>query len=111
MNDVAGAICQALVRGAFLKRQDEVSEKFSKLNVEIFCNAKNLWEEMMFGRLKDKFGELIQGHAERFFDTTVGASKPVATMVLGTVGRCRLTVLVSKPVWKAPMVSALEATI
>lgn len=77
-------VCCFTVQGAFLRRQNEVSEKFSKLNVELFCNAKNLWEEMMFGRLKEAFGELIRRNAANFTDITVGASKPVATMVFGT---------------------------
>ena len=48
-----------VLQGAFLRRQKEVSEKFSKLNKELFCNAKNLWEEMMHGRLREEFGELV----------------------------------------------------
>jgi uncharacterized membrane protein YheB (UPF0754 family) len=77
-------VCCFTVQGAFLRRQNEVSEQFSALNVELFCNAKNLWEEMMFGRLSGAFGELIQRHASSFTDITIGASKPVATMIFGT---------------------------
>ena len=81
---------EILVRGAFLRRQNEVSEKFAKLNVELFCNAKNLWEEMMFGRLQDEFGALIRRHAINFTDITIGASKPVATMIFGTEAYARM---------------------
>jgi uncharacterized membrane protein YheB (UPF0754 family) len=73
-----------VIQGAFLRRQKEVSEKFSKLNVELFCNAKNLWEEMMHGRLRAEFGELVARNTRAFVDTTVGASKPAATFVLGS---------------------------
>jgi hypothetical protein len=51
---------------------------------ELFCNAKNLWEEMMFGRLSGAFGELIRRHASNFTDITIGAAKPVATGIFGT---------------------------
>ena len=83
-------VCCFTVQGAFLRRQKEVSEKFSKLNVELFCNAKNLWEEMMFGRLKDAFGELIKRHTSNFTDITIGATKPVATMIFGTEAYTRM---------------------
>tara|TARA_B110000977_G_scaffold94023_1_gene124333 strand:+ start:2763 stop:4196 length:1434 start_codon:yes stop_codon:yes gene_type:complete len=71
------------IQGAFLRRQKEVSEKFAKLNQELFCNAKNLWEEMMFGRLKGDFGELVMRNTRHFTDVTLGAAKPAATLVLG----------------------------
>ena len=77
-------LCGAMtIQGAFLKRQDQVSEKFAKLNQELFCNAKNLWEEMMHGRLKGEFGELVMRNTRRFTDTTLGAAKPAAILVLG----------------------------
>ena len=80
-----------VLQGAFLRRQKEVSEKFSKLNKELFCNAKNLWEEMMHGRLREEFGELVMRNTRHFTDVTLGPAKPVATLVLGpeAYGRMR----------------------
>ena len=78
------------IQGAFLRRQREVSEKFSTLNVELFCNAKNLWEEMMFGRLREEFGELVKRNTRRFTDHTIGASKPVATLIFGGEAYARM---------------------
>ena len=80
-----------VLQGAFLRRQKEVSEKFSKLNKELFCNAKNLWEEMMHGRLREDFGELVMRNTRHFTDVTLGPAKPVATLVLGpeAYGRMR----------------------
>ena len=83
-------VCCFTFQGAFLRRQTEVSEKFSKLNVELFCNAKNLWEEMMFGRLRDKFGELVRRNSSHFTDVTIGACKPVATLIFGTEAYARM---------------------
>ena len=80
-----------VLQGAFLRRQKEVSEKFSKLNAELFCHAKNLWEEMMHGRLREEFGELVMRNTRHFTDVTLGPAKPVATLVLGpeAYGRMR----------------------
>lgn len=83
-------VCCCVVQGAFLKRQDQVSEKFSELNVELFCNAKNLWEEMMFGRLREEFGELVKRNTRRFTDVTIGKGAGAVKMVFGADAYARM---------------------
>jgi len=83
-------VCCCTLQGAFLKRQDQVSEKFSELNVELFCNAKNLWEEMMFGRLREEFGELVKRNTRRFTDVTIGKGAGAVKMVFGADAYARM---------------------
>jgi len=60
------------LHGVFLKRQVEVSAEFSRLNYLHFCNAENLWDEMMNGTYKDKFESLIRQASKEFFDNQAG---------------------------------------
>ena len=83
-------VCCCTIQGAFLKRQDAVSEKFSALNVELFCNAKNLWEEMMFGRLRLEFGELVKRNTRKFTDLTIGKGVGAVKMVFGADAYARM---------------------
>lgn len=101
-------VCCFTLQGAFLRRQKEVSEKFSKLNVELFCNAKNLWEEMMHGRLKEAFGDLVKRHVTTFTDVTIGASKPVATMIFGSEAYHRMRWDATTPKVKVTPLAAIN---
>ena len=71
-----------VIQGAFLKRQEAVSEKFAALNAELFCNAHNIWDEMMHGAKKEQFNAMIKKHATTFFDRTVGGSGAMVAKTL-----------------------------
>jgi len=62
------------LHGVFLKRQVEVSAEFSRLNFLHFCNAENLWNEMMHGTFKGKFESLIRKSSREFFDSQAGVT-------------------------------------
>ena len=48
------------MHGVFMRRQVEVSAEFARLNSEHFCNAENLWTEMMHGTYKAEFEALVR---------------------------------------------------
>jgi len=62
------------LHGVFLKRQVEVSAEFSRLNFLHFCNAENLWDEMMHGTFRGKFESLIRKSSREFFDSQAGVT-------------------------------------
>lgn len=76
-------VCGLKIHGVFMRRQNEVSEEFARLNQLHFCNAENLWDEMMTGAFKDKFEALVRRNAANFFDTAFGAGTPMVKMMLG----------------------------
>ncbi len=75
-------VCGVTLHGVFLRRQNEVSEEFARLNQLHFCNAENLWEEMMNGTYKEKFEALVRRNAENFFDKAIG-SVTTAKLIIG----------------------------
>ena len=73
-----------VIQGAFLRRQKEVSEKFSKLNVELFCNAKKSVGGDDARPAQGGVRRVGGSQHARVCGHHRGASKPAATFVLGS---------------------------
>ena len=76
-------VCGFKLHGVFMRRQNEVSEEFARLNQLHFCNAENLWDEMIHGAYKDKFESLVRRNAAEFFDNAFGSGTRMVKMMLG----------------------------
>ena len=76
-------VCGITLHGVFLRRQQEVSKEFARLNQLHFCNADNLWDEMMNGSYKDKFEALVRRNIDAFFDKTIGSGVYAIHLIIG----------------------------
>lgn len=58
-------------QGAFMKRQNEVSEVFAQIVVEELITVKNIMNEMMFGDSKEKTRRIIKKHIHKLLESPV----------------------------------------
>lgn len=56
-------------QGAFMKRQDEVSEVFSEVVTADLITLKSIMTEMMYGERKDKTRRIIKRHINQIMET------------------------------------------
>ncbi len=57
------------VQGAFMKRQDEVSDVFASVVTEDLITLKSIMTEMMYGPKKDKTRRIIKRHVNSIMET------------------------------------------
>ncbi len=57
------------VQGAFMKRQDEVSDVFARVVTEDLITLKSIMTEMMYGGKKDKTRRLVKRHINQIMET------------------------------------------
>ncbi|NHC04190.1 hypothetical protein G9F31_10460 [Acinetobacter sp. 187] len=57
------------IQGAFMKRQDEVSDVFAKVVTEDLITLKSIMTEMMFGGKKDKTRRIVKRHINEIMET------------------------------------------
>ncbi len=57
------------VQGAFMKRQDEVSDVFASVVTEDLITLKSIMSEMMYGTRKDKTRRIIKRHVNVIMET------------------------------------------
>ncbi len=57
------------VQGAFMKRQEEVSEVFSSVVTEDLITLKSIMTEMMYGSRKDKTRRIVKRHINEIMET------------------------------------------
>lgn len=57
------------VQGAFMKRQDEVSDVFASVVTEDLITLKSIMTEMMYGPRKDKTRRIIKRHVNSIMET------------------------------------------
>lgn len=58
-------------QGAFMKRQMEVSDVFSQIVVEELVTVKNIMNEMMYGKHKDKTRRVIKTHIHQLLESPI----------------------------------------
>lgn len=78
------------LQGVFLKRQKEVSVEFAALSFEHFCNAQQMWSEILHGAKRADFEALVAEYTAEFFDNTLGDAKPLASFIIGHEALARL---------------------
>ena len=57
------------IQGAFIKRQDEVSDVFAKVVTEELITLKTIMTEMMYGGQKEKTRQIVKKHINYITDT------------------------------------------
>ncbi|MEB5476428.1 hypothetical protein [Acinetobacter pollinis] len=57
------------IQGAFMKRQEEVSDVFAKVVTEELITLKTIMMEMMYGDKKDKTRQIVKKHIHPIMDT------------------------------------------
>ncbi|WP_216936919.1 MULTISPECIES: hypothetical protein [unclassified Acinetobacter] len=57
------------IQGAFMKRQDEVSDVFASVVTEDLITLKSIMTEMMYGGRKDKTRRIIKRHINQIMET------------------------------------------
>ncbi|MFC6052600.1 hypothetical protein A6M14_08960 [Acinetobacter sp. Ac_877] len=57
------------VQGAFMKRQDEVSDVFAKVVTEDLITLKSIMSEMMYGSKKEKTRRIVKRHINEIMET------------------------------------------
>ena len=57
------------IQGAFMKRQEEVSDVFAKVVTEELITLKTIMTEMMYGHYKDKTRRIVKKHVNQITDT------------------------------------------
>ncbi|WP_109441689.1 hypothetical protein [Acinetobacter haemolyticus] len=57
------------VQGAFMKRQDEVSDVFASVVTEDLITLKSIMTEMMYGSKKDKTRRIVKRHINEIMET------------------------------------------
>jgi uncharacterized membrane protein YheB (UPF0754 family) len=57
------------IQGAFMKRQEEVSDVFASVVTEDLITLKSIMSEMMYGGKKDKTRRIVKRHINEIMDT------------------------------------------
>ena len=57
------------IQGAFIKRQEEVSDVFASVVTEDLITLKTIMTEMMYGHKKDKTRRLVKKHINKIMET------------------------------------------
>ena len=57
------------IQGAFMKRQEEVSDVFAKVVTEELITLKTIMTEMMYGHYKEKTRRIVKKHVNQITDT------------------------------------------
>lgn len=70
-------------QGLFLKRQDEVSREYAKFVAENILTARNILEEILYGKAADAVFNIIQNAVIRSFENTTSFAKPIISMTVG----------------------------
>lgn len=60
-----------VIQGAFMRRQAEVSEVFSKIVVEELVTVKNIMKEMLYGKHSAKSRSVVKSHVLRILEQPV----------------------------------------
>jgi len=71
------------IHGIFLKRQDEVSETFSRVNCNELLTTERMWESILEGPKRKNFQVLLRAHSIVFTDKLIGGLKPIALRTMG----------------------------
>jgi uncharacterized membrane protein YheB (UPF0754 family) len=71
-------------QGLFLKRQTQVSNEYSKFVSTHILNARNILEEILFGRAADEVYAIIKKAIIRSFENTSTVAHPILTFTMGS---------------------------
>lgn len=72
------------IHGIFLKRQQEVSETFARVNCVEILHTKAIWETILTGPMSSNFYAMLRAHSIVFTEKLVGGMKPFAITAMGS---------------------------
>ena len=78
------------LQGLFLKRQNEVSETFARVNCVELLDTETMWNFILHGSNKSKFQALLRAHSIVFTEKLIGGLRPFALAAMGTEGFAKM---------------------
>ena len=72
------------IQGLFLKRQNEVSETFARINCVELLGTEQIWNAILTGPNRKNFQILLRNHSLVFTEKLIGGLKPLALTAMGT---------------------------
>lgn len=72
-----------IIQGIFLKRQNEVSETFARINCNELLGTEKIWEAILTGPNKKNFQLMLRAHSIVFTEKLIGGLKPLALAAMG----------------------------
>jgi uncharacterized membrane protein YheB (UPF0754 family) len=72
-----------IIQGIFLKRQQEVSETFARINCNELLGTDKMWEAILTGPNKKNFQLMLRAHSIVFTEKLIGGLKPLALAAMG----------------------------
>ena len=72
------------IHGIFLKRQQEVSETFARVNCVEILHTKAIWETILTGPRSQYFFAMLRAHSIVFTEKLVMGMKPLAIIAMGS---------------------------
>lgn len=79
-------ICGYKLQGVFLKRQDAVSEIFSRIICTEILHVKAIFDDILTGPLSGNFYAMLRAHTLVFSDEMTAELKPLAIAAMGAEG-------------------------
>jgi uncharacterized membrane protein YheB (UPF0754 family) len=70
-------------QGLFLKRQDQVSRQYSAFVAKHILNARNILEEILYGKAADAVFNIIRNSAIKSVENTASIAKPFISLTVG----------------------------
>ncbi|MEM7181898.1 MAG: DUF445 domain-containing protein [Spirochaetota bacterium] len=70
-------------QGLFLKRQGPVSKEYSRLVATRILNARNILEEIFYGKAADEVYSIIQNAAIKSVENTATSAQPIISLTIG----------------------------
>ncbi|MPZ93588.1 MAG: DUF445 family protein [Propionibacteriales bacterium] len=71
-------------QGLFLKRRQEVSEKYGALIAQEILTPSNLFEALLKGPLSDRVFAMVQRHVQQIVDSQSGLARPLVVLTVGS---------------------------
>jgi len=72
------------LQGLFLKRQNEVSEVFARINCVELLGTEQIWDAILTGPNRKNFQLLLRNHSIIFTEKLIGGLRPLALTAMGT---------------------------
>lgn len=71
------------IQGIFLKRQDEVSETFARINCVELLGTEEMWEAILTGPNRKNFQLMLRAHSIVFTEKLIGGLRTLALAAMG----------------------------
>lgn len=79
-------ICGCRIQGLFLTRQDAVADVYARLVVRDVLNAREMWNEMLYGPKREQMMAILSKHTHQFVEMLTGPTKTLIVLGYGPEG-------------------------